>query len=204
MRVPSDMDVAEVAPLLCAGVTVFNGMRNMQVQAGRIVAVQGLGGLGHLAVQYANRMGYHVVALSSGNAKEKFAKDLGAHRYIDTSVEDPVSVIQKMGGADMIVATAPNPKAISPLIGALGPKGKLLCLAPIGDLTVDTVHMIMKGASVHGWPSGQQLDSEETIEFSKLTEVKCMVERFKLEDISKAKEKMEKGDVRFRAVLVMD
>lgn len=139
VRVPSDADPAEVAPLLCAGVTVFNSMRQMGVLQGGLVAVQGLGGLGHLAVQYASKMGYKVVALSRGNDKNDFAKQLGAHEYIDTSAEDPVKALQKLGGADMIVATAPNPKGISPLVSGLAPRGKLVVLAPVGPVEFDSM-----------------------------------------------------------------
>lgn len=138
VRVPSQADPAEVAPLLCAGVTVFNAMRQMSVLQGGIVAVQGLGGLGHLAVQYASKMGYKVVAMSRGSDKKDFAKKLGAHEYIDTSNEDVVAALQKMGGADMIVATAPNPKAISPLVGGLAVRGKLVVLAPVGPVEFDS------------------------------------------------------------------
>ena len=204
VHVPGDMDVAEVAPLLCAGVTVFNGMRNMSVRPGSVVAVQGLGGLGHLAVQYANKMGFRVVAISSSDRKKKVAADLGAHHYINASKEDAVARLNDMGGADMIVSTAPEPASITSLVRGLGAKGKLLCLAPVGEILFDATHLIKTGASVHGWPSGNQLDSEETIDFSRLQGVKCMVERFKLEDAAKAIEHMASGNVRFRAVIVME
>lgn len=204
VNVPKEMDPAEVAPLLCAGVTVFNGMRNMDVRPGSLVAVQGLGGLGHLAVQYANKMGYRTVALSHGDKKREFAMKLGAHEYIDTSKEDPVKKLQEMGGADMIVATAPNAKAISPLVKGLGMKGKLVILAPVGEVPVDTFWMINHGASVYGWPSGHALDSEDAIAFAQRTGVRCMVEKFKLGQVEEALEHMRKGDVRFRGVLVME
>lgn len=203
VRVPSDADPAEVAPLLCAGVTVFNSMRQMSVQHGGTVAIQGLGGLGHLALQYANKMGYRVVALSSGSDKKDFATQLGAHHYIDSGKEDPVQALQKLGGADMIVATAPNPKAISPLVAGLAPRGKLVVLAPVGPVEFDTVPMVMKGASVQGWPSGHQLDSEEAIAFAQTHGVKCLIEKFPLKDVQKAFEHMTSGNVRFRAVLTM-
>lgn len=128
VRIPTDVDPASVAPLLCAGVTVFNSIRNMHITPGETVAVLGLGGLGHLAIQYAARMGYRVVALSSGGEKEQFAKELGAHDYIDGSKGDTVEALKKLGGAAMVVATAPNAKVMGPLLGALNPFGKLLIL----------------------------------------------------------------------------
>lgn len=129
VKVPSDIDPAEAAPLLCAGVTVFNSMRQMKVNAGETVAVQGVGGLGHLALQYANKMGYRVVALSSSGAKEKFAKDLGAMDYIAGSSKEQAEALQKIGGAAMIISTASDPKHTGDLLYGLHPKGKLVILA---------------------------------------------------------------------------
>ncbi|KAI1313936.1 alcohol dehydrogenase [Xylaria venustula] len=203
VRVPKDLDPAETAPLLCAGVTVFNAMRKQHVEQGNIVAVQGLGGLGHLAVQYANKMGYHTVAISSGSAKEDFARKLGAHDYIDTSKDDPIKKLQALGGAAMIVATAPNPKAISPLIGGLQAGGKLVILAPIGPVEFDTGILITKGATVAGWPSGHAIDSEEAIEFSRTHGVKCLIEKFPLAEAAKAMDHCASGNVRFRGVLII-
>ncbi|KAI1205673.1 alcohol dehydrogenase [Annulohypoxylon truncatum] len=202
VRVPATADAAAVAPLLCAGVTVFNGMRKMRVEQGSLVAVQGVGGLGHLAIQYASRMGYRVVALSSGESKREFAMRLGAHAYVDAGKEDPVKALTKMGGAAMVVATAPNPKAIGPLVGGLQAGGKLLVLAPVGPVEFDTAMMVSKGASVHGWPSGHALDSEEAIQFAEDHGVKCLIEKFKLEDVAAAMEACSTGKVRFRGVIV--
>ena len=129
VKIPSDVDPAAFAPLLCAGVTVFNSMRNMNITPGETVAIQGLGGLGHLAMQYANKMGFKVVALSSSGAKEEFARDLGAHVYIDGSKENHSEALQKMGGAAMIVSTAPNPKIMGDLVNGLSPMGKLVLLS---------------------------------------------------------------------------
>lgn len=129
VQIPKDVDAASYAPLLCAGVTVFNSMRQMHVMSGETVAIQGLGGLGHLALQYANKMGYRVVALSSGSSKEKFAKDLGAHVYVDSSKESHAEALTKMGGAAMIVSTAPNPEAMAALVTGLAPAGKLILLS---------------------------------------------------------------------------
>ncbi|CAG7562019.1 unnamed protein product [Fusarium equiseti] len=204
VRIPADANPAEVAPLLCAGVTVFNAMRNMHIMQGGLVAVQGLGGLGHLALQYASKMGYTVVALSSGPDKKDFAKQLGAHHYIDTKAEDTAEALQKMGGADMIVSTAPYAKAVSPLVAGLAPMGKLVALAPLGPVEFDTGLMVIKGLSVHGWPCGHAKDSEDAIAFAHTHGIKCMVETFPFEtDYLKAFGKMESGEVRFRSVLTM-
>lgn len=203
VRVPKEMDPAQAAPLLCAGVTTFNAMRKQHVEQGNLVAVQGLGGLGHLAVQFASKMGYRTVALSSGGAKAAFARELGAHEYIDASKDDPVAALQALGGAAMIVATAPNPKAISPLIGGLQAGGKLIVLAPVGPVEFDTTAMIVKGASVSGWPSGHALDSEEAILFAQTHGIKCLVEKFPLAEAANAMEHCHSGKVRFRGVLTM-
>ncbi|KAF4877793.1 Alcohol dehydrogenase patD [Colletotrichum siamense] len=204
VRVPADMDPAEAAPLMCAGLTSFNGIRKMGIEAGSLVAVQGLGGLGHLAIQYANRMGYKVAALSSGSSKKEFAQELGAHHYIDTSAEDPVKTLTSLGGADLIVATAPYAKAISPLVNGLRSLGKLLVLAPVGNVEIDTTVLLRKGASVLSWPSGNITDAEETLEFSKTHGVKCLVEKFPLEKVNEAMDHMLTRSVRFRSVLVVD
>lgn len=203
VRVPKEIDPAEVAPLLCAGVTVFNGIRKMRVEQGGLVAVQGLGGLGHLAVQYANKMGYEVAVLSSGDDKEAFAKELGAHHYINHKKVDGAAALAKMGGADLIVATAPNPDAIGALVAGLGAGGKLLALAPVGEIKVDTVAMVLGGRSVHGWPSGHAMDSEDAIRFANTHNVKCMIEKYPFSDVQKAVDDLMAGKPRFRNVLVM-
>ncbi|KAF2014770.1 alcohol dehydrogenase [Aaosphaeria arxii CBS 175.79] len=204
VRIPKDADPAEYAPLLCAGVTVFNGIRKMNITHGDIVAIQGLGGLGHLAVQYARKMGYRTVALSTSSSKKDFAFQLGATDYVDTSKEDAAEALQKMGGASLIVVTAPNPKIMGPLINGCGPLGKVLILAPVGDIPVNTAALIPKGISVHGWPSGHALDSEEAIKFAEHQGVKCMIEKFPFDKVEDAVKHMESGKVRFRSVIVMD
>ncbi|KAF2643815.1 alcohol dehydrogenase [Massarina eburnea CBS 473.64] len=204
VSIPEDADAAEYAPLLCAGVTVFNGIRKMQIIPGDVVAIQGLGGLGHLAVQYSRKMGYRTVALSSSDSKRDFAKKLGANDYIDTSKEDAAEALQKMGGASLIVVTAPNPKIIGPLAKGLGPLGKLLILAPVGEVPIDSMTLIGKGASVHGWPAGHALDSEEAINFADHQNVKCMVEKYPFDKVEEAVESMMSGKARFRSVLVME
>ena len=204
VKIPDGADPCEYAPLLCAGVTVFNSMRQQQVMpGGSICAIQGLGGLGHLGLQYASKAGYKTVALSSSAAKEKFARDLGAHEYIDGSKDDQGEALQKLGGADIIICTAPNPAVIKGLIGGLAPKGKLVVVALAGEIPVDTTAMIQKGLSVSGWPSGHALDCEDAIEFADTHKVKCLVEKFPLQDARKAFEHMMSGEARFRAVLDM-
>jgi len=203
VRIPKEADPAEYAPLLCAGVTVFNGIRKMGIVQGDIVAIQGLGGLGHLAIQYARKMGYRTVAVSQSDSKKDFAFELGATDYIDTSKEDAAEALQKLGGASLVVVTAPNPKIMGPLVKGCGPLGKVLILAPVGDVPVDTVTMITKGVSVHGWPSGHALDSEEAISFAEQQHVKCLIEKFPFDKVEDAVKHMETGKVRFRSVLTM-
>ncbi|CVL03487.1 related to ADH2-alcohol dehydrogenase II [Fusarium proliferatum] len=204
VRIPSDADPAEVAPLLCAGVTVFNAIRRIGVLQGGLVAVQGLGGLGHLALQYASKMGYTVVAMSAGSEKKDFAMNLGAHHYIDSSKEDLCEALQKLGGANMILSTAPNAEAVSPLTGGLAALGKLVVLSPLGPVEFNTVHMIMKNLSVHGWNTGHQQDSEDAIAFAHTHGIKCIIEKFDFAtQHQEAFEKMESGNVRFRSVMTM-
>ncbi|KAL7792027.1 GroES-like protein [Trichoderma ceciliae] len=204
VRVPKEVDAAEIAPLLCAGVTVFNGIRKLHVEQGGVVAVNGLGGLGHLAVQYANKMGYQVIALSSGGDKAAFAKELGAHHYINTKTSDAAAEILKLGGADIIVQTAPNPETVSALVKALAPGGKLLNLCVLGPVPIDTAALVMKGASVHGWASGHAIDGEEAIQFAVRHSIRCLIQRYPLIEAQKAVDDLIAGKPRFRNVLVMD
>jgi D-arabinose 1-dehydrogenase-like Zn-dependent alcohol dehydrogenase len=204
VKIPEGLDAAETGPLLCAGVTVFNAMRRQGVAPGSLVAVQGLGGLGHLAVQYATRMGYRVVVLSRGEGKREFAKSLGAEGYVDAAKEDVGKVLQGMGGASMIVSTAPNAEAIKPLVYGLGLQGVLLLLAVSGPVEIDTTPMITYGLRVTSWPSGNALDCEEAIAFAEEKGVKCKVERFPLDKANEAFTKMMTNEVRFRSVIVME
>ena len=204
VRIPKDVDPAAYAPLLCAGVTTFNSLRNQHIIPGDVVAVSGLGGLGHLAMQYANKMGYKVVAVSSSAAKEKFARDLGAHEYIDGSKEDVTEALQKLGGASCVMLTAPSEKLIPGLLSGLGPLGKLLILAAAGPVEVNTAMMIQKGTSIVAWPSGHSLDCEEAVDFAMRHGVNCMIEKFKLDQANEAFNHMMSGKVRFRAVITMD
>ncbi|KAK5119024.1 hypothetical protein LTR62_000235 [Meristemomyces frigidus] len=204
VRIPQDADPAKVAPLLCAGVTVFNGMRKMGITPGDVVAVQGLGGLGHLAIQYARKMGFRVVALSRGTDKKDFAMKLGANDYIDVQATNVAEELQKLGGAALVVVTAPNAEVITPLLGGLAPMGKLLVHVAIGPVPMNTVPMVLNALSVCGWPSGHALDCEEAIAFADNQGVECMIEKFPLEKVNEAMEHMLSGKARFRAVLTMD
>ncbi|KAJ4512372.1 hypothetical protein HRR83_006887 [Exophiala dermatitidis] len=202
VSVPQDVDPAAFCPLLCAGVTVFNSLRRQNVIAGSVVAVQGLGGLGHLALQYASKMGYRTVAISSSSEKKQFASQLGAHDYIDASAGDIGEQLQKLGGASCIIFTAPNQKLIPSLLQGLGPLGKLLILAASAPVEINTASMIQKGLSLTAWPSGHALDSEEAIEFAQVHKVNVMIEKFPLDKANEALEKMVAGKVRFRGVLI--
>lgn len=202
-RIPDGLDAADAGPLLCAGVTTFNALRNSGARPGDVVAVQGVGGLGHLALQYANRMGFHTVALSRGTDKEELAKELGAHTYIDASGQDAVEELNKLGGADLILATAPSGKAIESVINGLSGRGKLMLVAAAPDpLSVNALAML-SGKQIHGWPSGSAIDSEDTMRFSALTKVRPTLERFPLEQANEAFAKVMDNTIRFRAVLDM-
>ncbi|KAG6363830.1 hypothetical protein INS49_008933 [Diaporthe citri] len=179
-RVPEHVDAAAYAPILCAGMTVFNSLRHTNLAPGDTVAVQGLGGLGHLAIQYASRTGYRVVAISRGSDKEKFARQLGAHEYIDAGKEDPGQAIQRLGRASLAMATAPTADSITPLLSGLGILGKLLVLSVPGDLTVNTGVMLKYAVSVQCWPCGHAYDSEDTIAFTEQQRINCMIEKFPL------------------------
>ncbi|KAK3382230.1 dehydrogenase [Lasiosphaeria ovina] len=204
VRIPADVDAAKYAPLLCAGITVFNSMRAQKVTPGETVAVQGLGGLGHLAIQYAKFMGYRVVAVSRGADKEKAARALGAHEYVDSSAGDPGEQLKALGGAALVVSTAATSEAMAPLLKGLAIHGKLLVLGIPEKLEFPTLELLRYGCSVQVWPSGHQGDSEDTIAFSKLHGVDCQIERFPLARAREAYDAMMSGTVRFRSVITME
>lgn len=202
--IPEDLNSAEAAPLLCAGITTFNALRNSELEPGDVVAVQGIGGLGHLGVQYANEFGAEVVALSRGPEKEDLARDLGAHHYIDTKAEDAVERLQEMGGADVILATAPSSEAITSVVDGLGRNGQLMIVGATADpVEVSPFQLIMGRKSVSGWPSGDAKDSEETLNFSALQDVTPEIETFPLEKANEAYDRMINNEARFRVVLEM-
>ena len=202
--IPDELPAEEAGPFMCAGVTVFNALRNSGARAGDVVAVQGIGGLGHLGVQYARRMGFETVALGRGKDKEPLAKKLGAHHYIDSEVVDPNVELQKLGGAHVILATAPNAKAISSVVGGLGVNGNLLIpAAPNDPLSASVTPLIMGRGQISGWYSGTARDSQDTLKFSALSDVHPMIEKYPLAEVSAAYEQMHSGKARFRVVLTM-
>jgi D-arabinose 1-dehydrogenase-like Zn-dependent alcohol dehydrogenase len=203
--IPDDLPAEEAGPFMCAGVTVFNALRNSGARAGEVVAVHGIGGLGHLGLQYARRMGFNTVAINRGKDKEDLARQLGAHSYIDATAQDVVTELQKLGGASVILATAPNAQAISVLVDGLAPGGKLLVpAAPLEPLSINVFSLIMKRSSVAGWYSGTAKDSQDTLEFSALSGVHPMIEKYPLDRVAEAYEQMHSGKVRFRVVLTLD
>jgi propanol-preferring alcohol dehydrogenase len=201
-RMPSDLDAALAAPLLCAGITTYNALRNSGARAGDTVAVQGIGGLGHLALQYAAKMGFRTIAISRGADKEKLARELGAHEYVDTETVSAADGLQKLGGADLILGAAPNGEAVASAVGGLKPRGKLLLVAAPHDPIPVSGFGLLSGKTIAGWPSGSAIDSEDTMAFSALTGVRPRIERFKLEEAEQAFAKVMENKVRFRAVLV--
>ena len=202
---PDGLPAAEAAPLVCAGITVFNSLRNSGACAGDLVAVQGIGGLGHLGIQYARQMGFRTVAVGRGKDKEVLARKLGAHEYIDTGAGAPAEAMRRLGGARVILATAPDSKSISALVDGLAGNGNLMVVgAGFESLTVTPLQLIGGRKSIHGWASGTAKDSEDTLRFSSLTGVRPMIERYPLEKAAEAFEQMISGRARFRVVLTME
>ena len=202
--IPDALPAEEAGPFMCAGVTVFNALRNSGARAGDVVAVQGIGGLGHLGIQYARRMGFETVALGRGKDKEPLAKRLGAHRYLDSNFVDPVKELQKLGGARVILATAPSAEAISSVVEGLGVDGNLLIpAAPNDPLRLSVMPLIMGRRQISGWYSGTARDSQDTLEFSVLSDVHPMIEKYPLRRVADAYEQMHSGRARFRVVLTM-
>ena len=202
--IPDSLSPTEAAPILCAGVTTFNSLRHSGAGAGDLVAVQGLGGLGHLGVQFASKMGYRTVAIGRGKDKEALALKLGAARYLDTDAVKVAEELTKMGGASVILATAPDSKAMSALIDGLGVGGKLLVVGASADpISVTPIQLIGQRRAIQGWPSGTARDSEDTLNFCALTGIRPMVETFPLEQAAAGYERMLSGKSRFRVVLTM-
>jgi alcohol dehydrogenase/propanol-preferring alcohol dehydrogenase len=203
-KMPDDLSAEDAAPLLCAGITTYNALRNQDLRAGDLVAVQGIGGLGHLGVQYAAQMGCEVAALSTSADKADLARDLGASHFIDAGSEDAAEALQALGGADLLLATAPNSAAITDVVGGLGRDGRLVIVAATGEpVEVSPMALIQGRKSVSGWPSGDADDSEDTLNFSALTGVTPEIETFPLEEAAAAYNRMIDNEARFRAVLTM-
>ena len=204
-RIPDDLSPVDAGPLLCAGITTFNSLRHSGAKPGDLVAVQGIGGLGHLGIQYAAKAGYRVVAIGRGPENATLAKKLGAHKYVDSKATNAAAELQKMGGAKVILTTAPNAAAQQEMIGGLGVDGKLLIVgAPFDPLQVSALALISPRRALQGWPSGTAMDSEDTLNFSTYAGVKPMVETFPLTKASQAYERMNTGKAEFRVVLTME
>ena len=201
-RVPEELSPTDAAPLMCAGVTTFNALRNSGARSGDLVAVHGLGGLGHLGVQFAAKMGFHTVAVARGADKAPLAASLGADRYIDSTAEDPAKALTAMGGARVVLATVTDGEAMSAMIGGLGIEGTLLVLgAPPAPLAVPAFPLIAGRRSVQGWYSGLSIDSEDTLAFSVRTGVRSMNEVVPLAGSTEGYDRMMSGKARFRVVL---
>jgi alcohol dehydrogenase len=203
-HVAESMDVVQSAPLLCAGITTFNALRNCGAGPGDLVAIHGVGGLGHLGIQFAAKQGFRTVAVNRGRDKETLARSLGAQHYIDSAATDPAAALQSMGGAKAILATVTNADAMQAISGGLGVNGTMMVIGAVGALTVNPLDLLLKRAAVKGWYSGTSIDSEDTLEFSRLNGVASMNEVFPLEQAQAAYERMMNGKARFRVVLRMD
>jgi D-arabinose 1-dehydrogenase-like Zn-dependent alcohol dehydrogenase len=203
-RIPENLDAEEAGPLFCAGVTTFNSLRHSGATAGDLVGVEGIGGLGHLGVQFAAKAGFRVAAIGRGPENAALAKKLGASAYIDTNATNPAEELMKMGGAKVILATAPNAKAIAALIGGLGVGGKLLVVgAPFEPMEVSAVSLLTARRDIQGWPGGSAMDSEDTLRFSSQSGVRPMIEKYPLEKANEAFARMMSGKAQFRVVLTM-
>jgi D-arabinose 1-dehydrogenase-like Zn-dependent alcohol dehydrogenase len=202
--IPDELTAADAGPLMCAGITTFNALRNSGARPGDLVAIQAIGGLGHLGVQFANKAGYRTVAISRGKDAEQLAVKLGAHRYLDSESVNVAEELQRMGGARIILTTAPSGKAMSAMVDGLGVNGKLIVVGAAGDpIEATPFQLIPNGRSIQGWASGTSADSEDTLSFSALTGVRPMIETFPLEQAAKAYDRMMSGKARFRVVLTM-
>ena len=203
--IPDVLNPEEAGPVLCAGVTTFNSLRHSGALAGDLVAVQGLGGLGHLGVQFANKMGFETVAIGRGQDKREMVMRLGAHHYVDTDVERPAQALKRLGGAKTILATAPDSKAMTALVDGLGTGGVLLVVGATPDPVQATPFQLIGGRrSLLGWPAGISTDSEDALRFCAFSGVRPMIETFPLEQAAAAYDRMMSGKARFRVVLKMD
>jgi D-arabinose 1-dehydrogenase-like Zn-dependent alcohol dehydrogenase len=204
VAIPDSLSDVEAAPLLCAGITTYNALRHSGALPGDLVAVQGIGGLGHLGIQFANKFGYRVAAIGRGPETAPLAKKLGATLYIDSKETKPAEELQKLGGAKVILATAPSSKAMSELIDGLGPNGKLVVIgASFDPIEVTPIQLITGQKAIQGWASGTPADSEDTLRFSELTGVRPMIETYPLEKAAEAYARMMSGHAQFRVVLTM-
>lgn len=202
VAIPDGLSDEEAAPLLCAGITTYNALRHSGALPGDLVAVQGVGGLGHLGIQFASKFGYRVAAIGRGSSNAALAKKLGASLYIDSEATNAAESLQGLGGARIIVATAPNSKAMSRLIDGLGPNGKLIVIGATFDpIEVTPIQLINGSRAIQGWAAGTPADSEDTLRFAELTGVRPMIETYPLEKAEEAYERMMSGKAEFRVVL---
>jgi propanol-preferring alcohol dehydrogenase len=201
--IPDELTSAEAAPLLCAGITTYNALRNAGLRGGDLVAVQGIGGLGHLGIQFSRHMGFRTVAIGKGREKENLAKDLGAHVYIDTAIDDAAATLQRMGGARAILATAPSGNAMGPLVSGLAVRGKLIVVGvPNDEIRLNAFPLVFGGRSIYGTLTGTAIETEDTLAFSVLENIRPMIETAPLEQAADAYARMMEGKARFRMVLV--
>ncbi len=204
VAIPESLSEVEAAPLLCAGITTYNALRHSGAMPGDLVAVQGIGGLGHLGIQFANKFGYKVAAIGRGPENAALAKKLGARVYIDSKSTNAAEELQKLGGAQVILATAPSSKAMSALIDGLGPNGKLMVIGATFDpIEVTPLQLITGSRTIQGWAAGTPADSEDTLRFAELTGVRPMIETYPLEKAAEAYARMISGKAQFRVVLTM-
>src|SRR5205823_855432 len=200
---PAELPPVDAAPLMCAGVTTFNALRNSGGRPGDVVAILGLGGLGHLGVQYAAKMGFHTVGIARGKDKEPLARQLGAAAYIDSQAADPAAELQKLGGAQVILATATSGEAMSAVQGGLAVNGTLLTIGAVPSMQVSPLFLLSGCRSIKGWYSGTSMDSQDTLAFSARTGVRSMNETYPLERVAEASDRMMSGKARFRVVLTI-
>lgn len=201
---PEGLSDVEAAPLLCAGITTYNALRHSGAMPGDLVAILGIGGLGHLAIQFANKFGYKVAAIGRGSENASVVKQLGAHVYIDNKAADAAQELQKLGGARVVLATAPSSKAMSELIDGLGPNGKLVVIGATSDpIEVTPIQLINGSRTIQGWASGSSADEEDTVNFCALSGVRPMIETYPLEKAADAYARMKSGKAQFRVVITM-
>jgi D-arabinose 1-dehydrogenase-like Zn-dependent alcohol dehydrogenase len=200
-RIPDGLSATDAAPLLCAGITTFNALRHSGARPGDLVAVHGLGGLGHLGVQFANKMGFRTVGIARGQDKAALARELGAQHYIDTTAQDAAAELQRLGGARVILATVTSAEAMQSVLGGLGLNGELMVVGAVPSLTVPALQLLGNRQSVRGWASGTSVDSEDTLNFAVQTGVRSMNEIFPIDRAREAYDRMMSGQARFRVVL---
>jgi len=200
--IPDELSATDAAPLMCAGITTYNALRNTRARAGDVVAILGIGGLGHLGVQFAAKMGFRTIAIARGKDEEELVKKLGARQYIDNRSQNAVEELNKLGGAKVILATVPSGKAMSEILGGLAVNGKLVVIGASDEpIQVPTSPMILGRRSLIGWPAGTSIDSQDTLSFSVLSGIRPMNEDFPLERAAEAYDHMMSGKARFRCVL---